>query len=144
MIPFPTPRQLQAAADEELKKLLAAGVFERMELPTEWCSRGFFVQKNTHSDDPKPCLVGDLRGVNRALRRIGHPLDGSSHILKRLDPHDQFYAVCDLSMDYHQLELHENSKDLFSIVLPQGKFRYACMPQEAGPSSDLFNIHTDP
>ena len=44
-------------------------------------------------------------------------------------------------MGYHQLELHE---DLFSIVLPQGKFRYGCMPQGAGPSSDLFNIHKDP
>ena len=47
-------------------------------------------------------------------------------------------------MGYHQLELHPDSRDLFSIVLPRGKFRYACMPQGAGPSSDLFNIHTDP
>ena len=85
-----------------------------------------------------------LRGVNKILKRVGHPLDGSSHILKRLEPNDKYYAVCDLLMGYHQLALHEDSKDLFSIVLPQGKFRYGCMPQGAGPSSDLFNIHTDP
>ena len=95
------------------------------------------MQKNTHGGEPKARLVSDLRGVNKILKRVGHPLDGSSHILK-------YYAVCDLSMGYHQLALHEDSKDLFSIVLPQGKFRYGCMPQGAGPSSDLFIIHTDP
>ena len=144
MTPFATPRHLQEAADKELNKLLAAGVLEKVEHPTEWCSRGFFVQKNTYGGTPKVRLVRDLRGVNKILKRVGHLLDGSSHILKRLEPSDKFYAVCDLSMGYHQLELHEDSKDLFSIVLPQGKFRYACMPQGAGPSSDLFNIHTDP
>ena len=56
------------------------------------------------------------------------------------------YTVCDLSMGYHQLELHlhTESRDLSAIVLPRGKYRYTCMPQGAGPSSDLFNIHTVP
>ena len=81
--------------------------------------------------------------VNKVSKRTGYPLDGSSHILKRLNPENKFYTVCDLSMGYHQLELHPDSRDLFSIVLPRGKYRYACMPQGAGPSSDLFNIHTD-
>ena len=92
----------------------------------------------------KAHLVTDLRGVNKVLKIKGHPLDGSSHILKRLNPENKFYAVCDLSMGYHQLELHPESRELFSIVLPRGKYRYACMPQGAGPSSNLFNIHTDP
>ena len=89
-------------------------------------------------------MVLDLRRVNRVLKREGHPLDDSSHILKRLNPDEKYYAVCDLSMGYHQLELHPESRDLFAIVLPRGKYRYACMLQGTGPSSDLFNIHTDP
>ena len=44
MTPFATPRHLQEAANKELSKLLAAGVLEKVEHPTEWCSRGFFVQ----------------------------------------------------------------------------------------------------
>ena len=92
MIPFPTPPHLQGAANTELEKLLRAGALEPVEHATDWCSRGFFVQKNTHGEEPKARLVSDLRGVNKALKRIGHPLDGSSHILKRLNPHDQFYA----------------------------------------------------
>ena len=47
-------------------------------------------------------------------------------------------------MGYHQLELDPDSRDFFAIVLLRGKYRYACMPQGAGPSLDLFNIHTDP
>ena len=68
MILFPTPRHLQAAADKELEKLLAAGVLEPVEQSTDWFSRGFFVQKNTHGDAPKARLVSDLRGVNRTLK----------------------------------------------------------------------------
>ena len=129
MIPFPTPCHLQNTADRELDKLLKAGVLEPVEHATDWCSRGFFVQKNTHCEEVKTHLVSDLRRVNKVLKRIGPPLDGSSHILKRLNPEDKLYAVCDLSMGYHQLELHPDSRDLFSIVLPRGKYRYACMPQ---------------
>lgn len=144
MVPYPTPRHLQQVADKELKKLLKAGVLEPVEHPTNWCSRSFFVQKNTHGKEVKALLVSDLRGVNKVLKRIGHPLDGSSHVLKRLNKEDQFYAVCNLSMGYHQLELHPESRNLFAIVLPRGKNRYACMPQGTRPSFDLFNIHTDP
>ena len=87
----------------------------------------------------------DLREVNRVLlKRVGHPLDSSAHILKSFNPDDMYYAVCDLSMSYHQLELDPEPRDIFAIVFQRGKFRYACMPQGAGPSSDLFNIHTDP
>ena len=45
-------------------------------------------------------LVSDLREVNCVLKRLCHLLDGSSHILKRLDPDDKFYMVADLSMGY--------------------------------------------
>ena len=63
--------------------------------------------------------------VNKGLKRVCNPLYGSSHILKRLNPEDKYYAVCDLNMGYYQLELHPESRDLFTIVLPRGKDRYA-------------------
>ena len=74
-------------------------------------------------------MVSDLRGVNRVLKRVGHPLDGSSHILKRLDPDDKYYIVCDLSMGYHQLEVDPELRDIFAIVLPRGKFRALAQAQ---------------
>lgn len=41
MIPFPTPRHLQGAANKEFEKLLKAGVLEPVEHASDWCRRGF-------------------------------------------------------------------------------------------------------
>ena len=49
-----------------------------------------------------------------------------------------------MSSGYSQDTLHENSRDTFCIVLPQGKFRFCVLPQGAAISSDYFNITTDP
>ena len=120
MVPFFTPCHLQDAVDKELDKLLKAGVLDPVEHPTDWCSRGFFLQWT----EAKTRLVSDLRGVNKVFKRVGHLLDESSHILKRLIPEDKYYAICDLSMGYHQLEVHPESRELFAILLPRGKNRY--------------------
>merc|ERR1712008_669916 len=34
-------------------------------------------------------------------------------------------------------------RDLFTILLPQGKFRFARLPQGSSPAGDIFNIVTD-
>ena len=54
MIPFPTPRHLQAAADKELNKLLAAGVLEKVEHPTEWCGHLLGTRKCKIFKDQEP------------------------------------------------------------------------------------------
>ena len=104
---FPTHPHLQNAVDKELDKLLKAGVLEPVDHLTDW----FFVQKDTHThgQEAKAHLVSDLRGVNKVLKEIDHPPDGSSHILKRLNQEDKLYAVCDLCMGYHQLVLQKTS-----------------------------------
>ena len=33
---------------------------------------------------------------------------------------------------------------MLSIILPQGKYRYTCLPQGLNVSSDIFNLLTDP
>ena len=64
-------------------------------------------------------------------------------ILKREEPDECFFGSVDLSSGYHQIPLHEESKDLFCIILPQGKFRFTVLPQGTSPSCDIFNICTD-
>ena len=48
-----------------------------------------------------------------------------------------------MSSGYHQVSIHEDSRDIFSIILPSGKYRYCTLPQGASVSSDYFNICTD-
>ena len=144
MIPAETPRHLDSAARKELMKILAAGFLEEVYHPTDWCARSFYVQKPGPSDqDPKVRLVSDLRHVNKIIKRVGHPLDGSSHILRRLDPDDTYFSVMDLTSGYHQVPLHPDSRDLFTVILPAGKFRFTVMPQGCTVSSDYFNLLTD-
>ena len=85
-------------------------------------SRGFFVEK-PGSSPLKARLVSDYRAVNKILRRPGYPLEGSSHLLKRLEPTDKWFCTIDLSSGYFQINLDEEDRDLFAIILPQGKFR---------------------
>ena len=134
MIAIETPRHLQEAADEELSRLLKAGVLEPVHHATSTCSRAFFVQKNNKDGAIKARLVTDLKKVNPNLVRVGTPLDGSSHILKRLEPEETMFASVDMSSGYHQIAIDESSRDIFTVILPAGKFRYCTLPQGASVS----------
>ena len=142
--PIETPIHMQNAANAELSRIMQAGQLEECHHATDWCARGFFVTKPSSTvDSIKVRLVSDFRGVNKILRRPGYPMDGSSLILKRLDPNETFFATIDLSSGYHQVALDPASRDMFSIILPQGKYRYTVLPQGAASSCDIFNIITD-
>ena len=52
-------------------------------------------QKNVKSRQ-----VSDLKKVNPRLVRVGNPLDGSSHILRRLEPDEVSFRAIDLSSGY--------------------------------------------
>ena len=72
-------------------------------------------------DDPKVRLVTNLKPVKKIVDKIGYPMDGSLHILRRLNPQETCFGVLDLVQGFHQIPLHEDSRDLVTIVLPQGK-----------------------
>ena len=54
-------------------------------------------------------------------------MDTSKRILERLDPEEVCYGVIDLVQGFHQIPVAEESKDLLTIVLPQGKFRFSTL-----------------
>ena len=87
-------------------------------------------------------LVADYRGINRKLQCPEHPLDNSWGILKRLNPKHRFFAAIDFSSGYSQIPLAEESRDLFTIILPYGKYRYTVLPQGLSVSPEIFDIST--
>ena len=89
-----------------------AGCLEAVPHPTQWCSKTFFVEKPRSEDGViKARLVTDLRPQNQNIMRVGIPLDGSSHILKRLEPEDILFAAVDLTSGYHQVAITPESRD---------------------------------
>ena len=129
---------MQQLKNEELAILLKSGCLEPVHHSTENCSCAFFVQKNMKDGTIKARLVTDLRKVNTNLKRVGTPLNGSSHTLKRLQPEETMFCK-----GYHQVTINEDSHDVFTIKLPAGKSIYCVLPQGASVSSDYFNICTD-
>ena len=144
-MPIPTPRYLESAAQKELARIIASGALEEVTHATRYCCKAFFVQKPGSPDsDPSVRLVSNFKPVNQVVDTVGYPMDGSSHILKRLEAEDVCFGVIDLTQGYHQVGVAESSRDLLSIILPQGNNRYTCLPQGLNVSSDFFNLLTDP
>ena len=142
MSPAEIPLHLRKAADAELKDALEAGFIEPCTHATAWCSRSFFVEK-PGVGPTRVRMVSDFRPVNKILRRPGYPYEGSAQILRRLNPDEPYFSTIDLSSGYHQCEIHEDDRDLFAVILPQGKYLFRVLPQGIAPASDLFNILTD-
>ena len=87
-------------------------------------------------------LVADFCGINKKLRRPELGLEGSWGILRRLDPPDKYFAAVDFSSGFSQLPLHEDSRHLFNIILPWGKYRFCVLPQGLNVSLEIFDIKT--
>merc|ERR1712030_222333 len=137
------PAYLRDAADRELNRMIAGGLLEKVEDYSETVSRGFFVPKKTEpGEEVKVRLVADFRGVNLKLQCPEYPLDNSSSILKRLNPGDKFFAAIDMSSGYSQIPLSEECRDMFTILLPQGKFRFTVLPQGLSISPEVFDLST--
>ena len=71
-------------------------------------------------------------------------MDTSSKINNRLNPEDVCFGVIDLVQAFHQVPVEEECRDLLTVILPQGKYRFTCLPQGLVCSTDYLNIHTDP
>ena len=67
-----------------------------------------------------------MKPVNHKVKTVGYPMDGNSHIMRRLEPGDVGLGVIDLVQGLHQVPVHEDSRDLLTIILPQGKYRFTC------------------
>ena len=68
-------------------------------------------------------MVADFRNLNKILKRPGVPVEGSTQLLKRMNPAHRYFGVLDMTSGYNQIQIPEQYRDLFTIILPQGKYR---------------------
>ena len=135
------PRNIRKCGKEGTPKDFEEWVIVRGPPCYTWCSRALYVQKpGSPDEDPSVRMVTNLQKVNQAIKRIGYPMDGAFHNLRRLNPQDTCFIVVDLCQGFHQIPLAEENRDLFKIVLSYAKFCYTCLPQGCLVSSDFVNI----
>lgn len=120
---FPLSPPMQKIAAAEVDKLLAQGIIEPSTSP--WASPGFLLPKR-QPGQWRLCV--DYREVNKVCRKNAYPLPRIQETLDCLK--DSFLvSACDLAQGYHQLEMHEDSKDLTAFnIYGRGLFAYRALP----------------
>merc|ERR1711954_455845 len=144
--PVPVPDHYRKSADKQIGDFLRPGIIKRCHHHTPWLSRGLFIGKKNKKDsqEVKVRLVADFSLVNRVLKSPNYPNKGSDAHLKQISPEARVFCTMDFSHGYYQVPIREKDHNLFAFLVPQGKYRFCRLPQGSKPTSDLFNIISDP
>ena len=138
-VPIPAPRYLERVARKELARIIKSAALEEVAHPTPNCCKAFFVQKPGSPDsDPKVRMVINMKPVNHRVESPGYPMDGSSNFMSRLEQGDVCFRVFDLVQGFHQVPVHEDTRDLLTIILPQDKYHFTFLPQGLVCSTGLL------
>lgn len=126
------PMHLQKAVDDQLDKMLEAGIIEPCQSP--WACNLVVVPKK----DNTVRLCADLRYINSCLiNHSQYPLPKIEECLNTLSG-SSFYCTMDLCQGYHQVEVHPRDRDKVSIITRKGQFRYRVMPFGLSNSPSSF------
>uniref|UniRef100_A0A5S6QCG5 RNA-directed DNA polymerase n=1 Tax=Trichuris muris TaxID=70415 RepID=A0A5S6QCG5_TRIMR len=116
------PLLLREAVAKEIHKLLSTGIIEKIDA-SEWVSPIVVTRKK----DGNIRLCVDLREPNKAIVPDIFPLPHIDDLLLRFKGATIFSAL-DLRSAYHQLVLHENSRDITAFISHVGLFRFCRVP----------------
>ena len=126
-LPFAIRDQVSA----ELKRLEDLDIIERVDA-SEWISA--LVVAHKKSGDVRLCV--DLRDVNKAIVEDKFPIPNIQELISELRGATVF-STLDLTSAYHQLLLHEESRDLTTFITLEGLFRFkrVCFGLSSAPSA---------
>lgn len=85
------------------------------------------VPKKSPNDSKSYRMCVDFRAINKKLIADKFPLPRIDDILDNLG-RAKYFSVLDLFSGFHQIPLHEDSRDLTSFSTDQGAFRWKVLP----------------
>ena len=114
-VPFALRDKVKAKIDE----LLEDDIIERVEGPTTWASPVVVAPKP--SGEIRLCV--DMRRANEAIIRERLPIPTVDEVLEELNGSTVFSKL-DMRHGFHQIELHQDSRDITTFITHEGLFRY--------------------
>ena len=135
----PVPIHMEEAARDTLNELIQAGAMIPEPEPTDWVSPAHFVPKS----DGRARLVCNYIKLNEYVKRPIHPFLSAKDLMQKIEPQAKVFAKFDAVHGYFQIPLDEESSKLTTVLLPSGRFRWACAPMGLSASSDEFCRRTD-
>ena len=127
------PTALKEKFKDELDRLEALGVIEKVEKPTPWVSSVVVTTKTSGAlrvcIDPKP--------LNAALKRERYQLPVLDDLLPELAEAKVFSTV-DLRAGYWHCVLDEESSLLTTFATPYGRYKWRRLPFGLSVSSEIF------
>ncbi|XP_043206121.1 uncharacterized protein K02A2.6-like [Amphibalanus amphitrite] len=125
------PLSVRGEVSAELNSLLEAGIIERID-SSQWISPLTVSRKK----DGRIRVCVDLRGPNSQIVPEVHPLPTIDELESKLC--GTLYSRIDLKSAYHQLRLHEDSRDITAFLTPDGLMRYTRVPFGLVSSGSAF------
>ena len=132
-----SPRVIAAGlcdkAKAEIESMLAKGVIEPMEQPTDWCS-GLTIAPKANGGI-RMCV--DLTTLNKGVKRETYPLPRVSVMLATLSA-GRVFSKLDANSGFWQVKLHPDSRRLTTFITPWGRYCFKRMPFGISSAPEFF------
>ena len=100
---------------------------------SEWGHPTFIIPKKNNGIR----WITDLRELNKRLKRKPYPLPIIHDLMLNLEGFTYASAI-DLNMGYYHIMLSCKARQMCTIVMPWGKYKYLHLPQGLANSPDIF------
>ena len=118
--------------------MVKKGVIVRETEPTEWVSQMVATRKK--NGDVRICL--DPRDLNKALKRLHHPMRTADDVASRLG-NAKVFSTLDAKAGFGPIKLEKQSSLRTTLSTPYGKYRLLCMPFSINTASEVFQQATE-
>ena len=130
--PYPIPYAKRTTIEEEVQKMLKAGVIEPSR--SDYNSPVVIVKKKDGTN--RFCI--DFRKINSVTRFDTEPMDNYEDIIARTG-NDNIFSKLDFSKGYWQIPMEESSKRYTAFTTPTGSYQFRRNPFGLVNSGSAFN-----
>jgi hypothetical protein len=135
--PYRTPHALINDVKTVINKMVDLGVL-KPNFDSPWGSPTLAFRKPSGDI----CIVTDFRQVSLLLRRKPYPMPNIAELFQQIDGYDYAWTL-DLYLGFHHVLLSAYASNIFTAVLPWGKYVYTRMPLGYTGAPNVFQHHMD-